>query len=72
MGWLVGGSEVALGCVLLVGLSFLVLALRPPSGTLEERRIVSFPGAWIVVGLPLTAVFATAIALIAVGLGVLR
>jgi hypothetical protein len=71
MSWLVGGSEVALGIALFVGLSFLVAVLRP-RGTLQERRIVSFPGAWIVVGLPLTAGFAVAIALVAVGLGILR
>ena len=72
MSWLVGGSEIALGIALLVGVAFTVLALRPPSGTLQERRIVRFPGAWIVVGLPLTAGVGTAIALIAAGLGVLR
>ena len=72
MGWLVGGGEIILGVVILVGLGFLVAVLRPPGGTLEPRRIVSFPGAWIIVGLPLTYAFGTAIALIAVGTGILR
>jgi hypothetical protein len=71
MNWLIGGGEVALGVALLVGLAFLVAVLRPKD-TLQERRIVSFPGAWIVVGLPLTAGFATAIALILVGTGLLH
>ncbi|NJO22099.1 MAG: hypothetical protein HC868_03095 [Sphingomonadales bacterium] len=61
-----------MGLALFVGLSFLIVALRPPKATLQERRIVSFPGAWILVGLPMTAGFAAAMGLIAVGLGILR
>jgi hypothetical protein len=47
----------------LVGLAWfaanilVVMMLRPPRGQTEERFIVSFPGAWIVVGLPLTLSF---------------
>ena len=72
MSWLVGGGEIALGIAIFIGLIFLVAVLRPPGGTLEPRRIVSFPGAWIIVGLPLTFAFGTSIALIAVGTGILR
>jgi hypothetical protein len=70
--WLISGGEITLGVALLVGLSFLIAVLRPSKGTLQERRIVSFPGAWIVIGLPLTAAVGAAVALIAVGLGILR
>ena len=31
-----------------------VMLLRPLAGQQQERLIVSFPGAWIIVGLPLT------------------
>jgi len=72
MNWFVGGSEIALGIALFVGLVFLVAVLRPPRGTLDARRGVSFPGAWIVVGLPLTFAFGASMALIALGTGILR
>ena len=72
MNWLVGGSEIALGVALFVGSAFLIAVLRPPRGTLDARRVVSFPGAWIVVGLPLTFVFGVSMALIAIGTGILR
>jgi hypothetical protein len=72
MDWLISSGEVGLGIALFVGLAFLVVALSPPKGTLEARRIVNFPGAWIIVGLPLTFAFGCAIALIAVGTGILR
>jgi hypothetical protein len=32
---------------------FLFMLLRAPAGQLQERLIVRFPGAWIIVGLPL-------------------
>jgi hypothetical protein len=68
MNWLVSGGEVTLGIALFVGLVFLIAVLRPPRGTLDPRLIVRFPGAWIVVGLPLTFGFGLAIALIVVGM----
>ena len=72
MDQLLHGSEIVAGLALLVGLVVVIALLRPPRGTLQERAIVRFPGAWIVVGLPLTFVFGGAIALIAVGTGILR
>ena len=72
MSWLSAVGEVAGGIAILVGLVSLIVFLRPPPGSLKERLIVSFPGAWIIVGLPLTAGIATGLALIAVGLGILR
>ena len=72
MNWLLAGGEVVAGLALLVGLVVAIAVLRPPRGTLQERVLVSFPGAWIVVGLPLTFAFGTAVALIAVGTGVLH
>jgi hypothetical protein len=56
-----------LGIGLLAATSGLVWLLRPREG--RERLIVRFPGAWIVVGLLLTGSVATAVALIATGLG---
>jgi hypothetical protein len=72
MDQLLHGGEIVAGLALLVGLVILIRLLRPPQGTLQERLIVRFPGAWIIVGLPLTFTFGVAIALIAVGAGVLR
>ena len=72
MDQLLHGSEVVAGLALLVGLVVVIGLLRPPAGTLQERLIVRFPGAWIMVGLPLTFVFGISVALIAVGTGVLR
>ncbi len=72
MAWLVSGGEIAAGVALFVGLVFLITLLRPPKGTLQERLIVRFPGAWIIVGLPLTFAFGISISLIAVGTGILR
>jgi hypothetical protein len=72
MDWLVGGSEVLLGVALLAATVTVIALLRPPAGQLQERFIVRFPGAWIVVGLPLTFVFGTGVALIAVGTGILH
>jgi len=72
MRWLISGGEIVLGMALLVGLWLLIAALRPPKGTLQERRIVRFPGAWIIIGLPLTAWFGAAVSLIAIGLGILH
>jgi hypothetical protein len=67
MNWLLSGGEVTLGVALFVGLVLLVAALRPPKGTLEPRRIVSFPGAWVIVSLPLTFAFGLSVALIVIG-----
>jgi hypothetical protein len=70
--WLLAGGEIAAGVAFFVGLVMLVTFLRPPHGSLQERAVVKFPGAWIVVGLPLTFAFGTSIALVAIGLGILR
>ena len=72
MDQLLHGSEIVAGLALLVGLVVVIVLLRPPGGSLQERTIVSFPGAWIVVGLPLTFAFGASVALIAVGTGILR
>ena len=45
------------GMVWLAANVFLVMLLLAPAGQLQERRIVRFPGAWIIVGLPLTLSF---------------
>ena len=70
--WLLAGGEVVTGAVLFVGLVLLVAVLRPPIGTLQERRILRFPGAWMIVGLALTGAFCTSFALVAVGLRILH
>jgi hypothetical protein len=72
MNWLISGGEVVAGVALFVGMVFLFAFLRPPRGTLQERHILRFPGAWILVGLPLTFAFGLSLALIAIGSGVLR
>jgi hypothetical protein len=72
MDWLLAGGEIGAGIALFVGLVALVFFLRPPRGSLQERAIFSFPGAWIVVGLPLTFAFGLSVALVALGLGLLR
>jgi hypothetical protein len=72
MDQLLHGGEIAAGLALLVGLVVVIKLLRPPAGQLQERLIVRFPGAWIIVGLPLTFAFGLSIALIAVGTGILR
>ena len=72
MNWLVSGGEIVLGVALFVGLVFVITVLRPPLVVLQERLIVRFPGAWIIVGLPLTFAFGLSMALIAVGTGILR
>ena len=71
MQWLVQGGEIVAGVGLFAVLVFIVTLLRPPAGTLKEKAIVRFPGAWIIVGLALTFAFATSFALITVGLGIL-
>ena len=71
MDWLVSGSEIFLGVVLLAAAVAAIVLLRPREG-LKEKLIVRFPGAWIVVGLPLTFLIGTSVALIAVGTGILR
>ena len=72
MNWLLAGGEIVAGLALLAGLVAVIALLRPPRGTLQERLVVSFPGAWIAIGLPLTFAFGASMALIAVGLGILR
>jgi hypothetical protein len=72
MDQLLHGSEIVAGLALFVGLVVVIRLLRPPQGALQERLIVRFPGAWIIVGLPMTFLFGVSIALIAVGTGVLR
>jgi hypothetical protein len=72
MNWLLAGGEIVAGVGLFVGLMTLVFLLRPPRGSLQERAIVRFPGAWIVVGLSLTFAFGFSIALVALGLGILQ
>ena len=72
MDQLLHGGEIVAGLALFVGFVAVIALLRPPRGTLQERLIVRFPGAWIIVGLPLTFVFGISVALIAVGTGVLR
>ena len=71
MNWLVSGSEILAGVALMAVVVVVVMLLRPREG-LQEKLIVRFPGAWIVVGLLLTFSFGTSIALIAVGIGILR
>ena len=71
MDTLIAGGEITLGVALFVGLTLLVATLRP-RGTVEPRAIVNFPAAWIIIGLPLTFGFALSIALILIGLRVLR
>ena len=71
MNWLIAYSEILAGISLFLGGVGLVAILRPSEG-LQEKRIVSFPGAWIIVGLLLTILFSMAIALIALGLGILK
>jgi hypothetical protein len=71
MNWLVAGSEIMAGILLFAGTVAAVMLLRPREG-LQERIIVRFPGAWIIVGLLLTCSFAVSVALVAVGTGVLE
>jgi len=71
MNWLVAGSEILAGILLFGGTVGLIMLLRP-SGGLQERLIVRFPGAWIIVGLLLTCSIAASISLLAIGTGILR
>ena len=71
MNWLIGAGEATAGVVILSATAIAIALLRPGQG-LQERTIVSFPGAWIVVGLLLTFSFGTSVALIALGTGLLR
>ena len=57
--------------MLLAGAIVLITLLRPRGG-LQERLIVRFPGAWIIVGLPLTFAIGLSVALISIGTGLLR
>jgi hypothetical protein len=72
MNWLIGGSEIVVGAGLFLGLVLLIASLRPPRGTMQERLIVSFPGAWIIVGLPITFAFGLSVALIVLGVLAMR
>jgi len=72
MNWLLSGWEIVSGLALFVGLVVVLALLRPSPGQLQERYIVRFPGAWIIVGLSMTFAFGASVALIAVGAGVLR
>jgi hypothetical protein len=72
MQWLLGGGEVIAGVGLFVGLVILYRLLRPPQGTIQERAIVCFPLAWILVGRPVTIAIATSVALIALGMTTLN
>jgi hypothetical protein len=58
--------RIALGAILLVAAVLVILSLRPTGR--EEKLIVRWPGAWIVVGLFLTLWVGTAVALIATGI----
>lgn len=46
----------------------IVMFLRPPPGQTQDRLIVRFPGAWIIVGLPLTLSFGASVLLTAFSL----
>ena len=72
MNWLVQGSELVAGGALFASAVVMIVLLRPPAGQLQERLILRFPGAWIVVGLALTFMIGAGIALITVGTGILR
>jgi hypothetical protein len=67
MSWFLSAGEITTGMVLFAALVIAISLLRPPAGELQERLIVRFPGAWIIVGLPLTFAFGASVALIAVG-----
>jgi hypothetical protein len=58
-------SNSVLGAVLLGTGMLAVFLLRARDG--QERRIVQFPAAWIIVGLFLTCWIGTGVALIAAG-----
>jgi hypothetical protein len=72
MNWLWLGTELVGGVALLVIVVVVISLLRPSPGQMQERLIISFPGAWIIVGLPLTFAVATSMSLIAMGLGLLH
>ena len=46
-----------LGIIWFVANVVILKLLRPPAGQMQERSIVRFPGAWIIVGLPFTLSF---------------
>jgi hypothetical protein len=72
MSWLWAGGEIAAGIALFVATVAMIVLLRPPAGQHQERLIVRFPGAWVIVGLPLTFSFGLSVALIAIGTLTLR
>ncbi len=49
------------GIAWIVANLFLLMLLRAPAGARQERLIVRFPGAWIIVGLPLTLSFGASV-----------
>jgi hypothetical protein len=57
-----------LGIVWFMANVVIVMLLRPPTGQMQERLIVRFPGAWIIVGLPLTLSFGASVLLTAFSL----
>ena len=67
MQWLLSSGEIVAGVALFVSLVVVLSLLRPPNGALQERAIVRFPLAWIIVGLPLTFAFGLSVALVALG-----
>jgi hypothetical protein len=56
---------ILLGAGLLAATIVLILFLRPSTG--QERLVVRFPGAWIILGLLLTGSIATGVALVVAG-----
>ena len=64
MQWLLSSGEIVAGVALFVSLVVVLSLLRPPNGALQERAIVRFPLAWIIVGLPLTFAFGLSVALV--------
>ena len=56
------------GIVWLAANVFLLMLLRAPPGQLKEKLIVRFPGAWIIVGLPLTLSFGASALVVAFSL----
>jgi hypothetical protein len=59
-----------LGAALLASGALLVFLLRPQDG--QERLVVRWPGAWIVVGLLLTFWIGSGVALMAAGMGLIQ
>lgn len=58
----------AVGLAWLAANILLLMLLRAPTGQQQERLIVRFPGAWIIVGLPLTLSFGASVLIAAFSL----